>query len=41
VALAAGSHKLGPDSASLQVKTSREGIAAKVGHDLVIAVTRW
>ena len=41
MALPTGSHKLGPDSASLQVKTYREGMASKVGHDLVIAVTRW
>ena len=41
MALPTGSHKLGPDSASLQVKTYREGVASKVGHDLVIAVTRW
>jgi polyisoprenoid-binding protein YceI len=32
---------LGPDNASLQVKTYREGLGAKVGHDLVIDVTRW
>ena len=37
----AGVHRLGPDNASLQVKTYREGLAAKVGHDLVIDVTRW
>jgi polyisoprenoid-binding protein YceI len=41
VALATGVHRLGPDNASLQVKTYREGLAAKVGHDLVIEVTRW
>jgi polyisoprenoid-binding protein YceI len=41
MALATGSHRLGPDNASLHVKTYREGMAAKVGHDLVIAVTRW
>src|SRR5215204_4333971 len=41
MAVATGSHKLGPESASLQVKTYREGVAAKVGHDLVIDVTRW
>jgi polyisoprenoid-binding protein YceI len=41
VALSTGSHKLGPDNASLQVKTYREGMAAKAGHDLVIDVTRW
>jgi hypothetical protein len=31
----------GPDNAGLIVKTYREGVAAKVGHDLVIEVTRW
>jgi polyisoprenoid-binding protein YceI len=41
VAVAIGRYELGPDDASLQVKTYREGVAAKVGHDLVIAVTRW
>jgi len=34
-------HRFGPDNASLQVRTYREGVAAKAGHDLVIAVTRW
>jgi polyisoprenoid-binding protein YceI len=41
MAVATGSHKLGPDTARLQVKTYREGVAAKAGHDLVIDVTRW
>jgi polyisoprenoid-binding protein YceI len=41
VAVAPGTYALGPDNASLQVKTYREGVAAKVGHDLVIDVTRW
>jgi polyisoprenoid-binding protein YceI len=41
MALAEGTHALGPDNASLYVKTYREGMAAKVGHDLVIEVTRW
>jgi polyisoprenoid-binding protein YceI len=39
--LAAGSHRLGPDSGSLLVKTYRSGVAARAGHDLVIEVTRW
>lgn len=40
--LPAGTHELGPgDDATLQVKTYREGIAAKAGHDLVIEVTSW
>ena len=33
--------KLGPDSARLLVKVYREGVAAKMGHDLVLEVTRW
>ena len=41
MALVSGIHRLGPENASLQVKTYREGMAAKVGHDLVIEVTRW
>jgi polyisoprenoid-binding protein YceI len=32
---------LSPNDGSLVVKTYREGVAAKVGHDLVIEVTRW
>ena len=39
--IATGSHRLGPDNASLVVKTYREGVASKVGHDLVIEVTDW
>jgi polyisoprenoid-binding protein YceI len=38
---ATGTFQLGPENASLQVKTYREGMGAKVGHDLVIDVTRW
>jgi polyisoprenoid-binding protein YceI len=41
VALATGSHKLAPDTASLEIRTYREGMAARVGHDLVLDVTRW
>jgi polyisoprenoid-binding protein YceI len=39
--LATGTHRFGPDNASLQVRTYREGVAAKAGHDLIIEVTRW
>ncbi len=39
VSLRAGIHELGPDTASLVVKTYREGLAAKAGHDLIIDVT--
>jgi polyisoprenoid-binding protein YceI len=41
VALAIGRHTLGPEHASLEVRTYREGVAAKAGHDLVLDVTRW
>ena len=33
--------KCGPDTGSMHVHTYREGVAAKVGHDLIIEVTRW
>ena len=33
--------RYGPDTGSLQVHTYREGVAAKVGHDLIIEVERW
>jgi len=36
-----GGTSYGPATATLLVKTYREGVAAKVGHDLVIEVTRW
>lgn len=39
--LSAGTHELGPDTASLVVKTYREGVAAKAGHDLIMVVRQW
>jgi polyisoprenoid-binding protein YceI len=33
--------RYGPDTGRLEVHTYREGVAAKVGHDLIIEVTRW
>jgi polyisoprenoid-binding protein YceI len=41
VPVGTGTHRLGPDNATLQVRTFREGIASRAGHDLVIDVTRW
>ncbi len=38
---ARGRHELGPPDGTLLVKTFREGVAARVGHDLVLEVTRW
>jgi polyisoprenoid-binding protein YceI len=39
--LSSGTHELGPHNASLVVKTYREGIAARAGHDLIIDVRQW
>jgi polyisoprenoid-binding protein YceI len=41
MSISAGTYKLGPDNATLRVKTGRHGAAAKAGHDLVIEVTSW
>jgi polyisoprenoid-binding protein YceI len=39
--LAPGTHQLGPADGSLRVHTYREGMAQKVGHDLIIDVREW
>lgn len=39
--LRAGRHTAGPENGMLQVRTYREGMAQKVGHDLVIDVGQW
>jgi hypothetical protein len=36
-----GVFKLGPDNATLSVRTGRRGAAAKAGHDLLIEVGAW
>jgi polyisoprenoid-binding protein YceI len=36
-----GTHALGPSAGRLEVHTFREGLAQRIGHDLVIEVTRW
>jgi hypothetical protein len=36
-----GSHAVGPDKGTLRVNTYREGMAQKVGHDLIIEVGEW
>jgi polyisoprenoid-binding protein YceI len=36
-----GVTRFGPDTGSLEVHTYREGVAAKVGHDLIIEVESW
>ena len=39
--IAPGSYTLGPHNGRLTVKTHREGLAKKVGHDLIIDVRDW
>lgn len=41
MAIQPGAHKLGPDNATLRVKTTRSGAAAAAGHDLDIEVRSW
>jgi polyisoprenoid-binding protein YceI len=41
VSIRSGTHRLGPDNATLSLLTRRAGAAAKAGHDLVIRVTSW
>jgi polyisoprenoid-binding protein YceI len=36
-----GTYKLGPDSGHIHLRTTREGMAAKVGHDLLIDLPAW
>jgi YceI-like domain len=39
--IAPGTHRLGPDNGSLEIRTYREGMASKAGHDLIIVASRW
>jgi polyisoprenoid-binding protein YceI len=41
VAFRAGTHTVGADDGTLQVRTYREGVAQKAGHDLIIDVEKW
>ena len=36
-----GKFRLGPDSGRVILKTGRQGIAARAGHDLTMEVTSW
>jgi polyisoprenoid-binding protein YceI len=36
-----GTFELGPGDGRVLVKTGREGLAARAGHDLTIEITRW
>jgi hypothetical protein len=39
--LSPGEYRIGPPYGRLVLRTFREGVASRVGHDLVIEVTRW
>jgi polyisoprenoid-binding protein YceI len=41
VHLQTGSHRLGPDDATVEIRTYREGMASKAGHDLIIELREW
>jgi polyisoprenoid-binding protein YceI len=41
MSLGPGEHELGPPSAILRLRTYRQGLAAKAGHDLVLEATAW
>ena len=41
MALRPGRHTVGPDGGTCRVNTYREGMAQKVGHDLIIEVGQW
>ena len=36
-----GTYEFGPSNGQMIVKTKREGLGKKVGHDLIIDVTNW
>lgn len=41
MSLTTGTHRFGPGSGRLLVRTNRTGLGRKVGHDLTIEVRRW
>jgi polyisoprenoid-binding protein YceI len=41
MAIAPGTHELGPRDGRVEVHTFREGLAQRAGHDLIIEVTDW
>jgi YceI-like domain len=41
MAASTGTYRLGPDAGRVVIKTTRAGLAARVGHDLTLDVTRW
>jgi polyisoprenoid-binding protein YceI len=41
VADIAGTYELGPGAGRVLVRTGREGLAARAGHDLTLEITQW
>ncbi|MFE4176580.1 YceI family protein [Streptomyces sp. NPDC056909] len=41
MAVAAGEYEIGPETGRLLLRVFREGVAARIGHDLLIEATRW
>ena len=41
MSIAPGKYSLGPEQATLSIRTGRSGAAARAGHDLLIEVTSW
>ena len=41
MAASTGTYRLGPDAGRVVIKTTRAGLAARVGHDLTLDVTSW
>ena len=39
--ISSGTYEVGPSQGTLQLHTGREGMAKKVGHDLVIEAKQW
>jgi polyisoprenoid-binding protein YceI len=39
--VSSGTHSLGPQAGKITVNVYREGVAAKMGHDLVLEATKW
>lgn len=39
--ITSGKYEIGPDQATLRLHTFREGMARKVGHDLILEVGTW
>ena len=41
MAASTGTYRIGPDAGRVVIKTTRAGLAARVGHDLTLDLTRW